>query len=108
MTLSDLIESSDLPVLAVFKAPWCGPCRTMEPIIQELADEWSSDVAFAAVDIGLDEEAVERFQVMSIPTMILIDERDGVEIGRLRGSCSKGEIEDMLYDKCFFEEGEEE
>jgi thioredoxin 1 len=108
MNLSDLIESSEIPVLAVFKAPWCGPCRAMEPVIQEIADEWDGDLAVVAIDIGKDEEAVERFRVMSIPTIVLIDEHDGAELGRLRGARTREEVEAMLYEACFIDEGDEE
>lgn len=96
MTLDDLLAASDLPVLAVFKAAWCGPCRAMAPVIQQMADEWADDLAVVVVDIEDDPDAPFEWSVKAVPTLILISE-DGSELARLMGVQSKPDIEAMLY-----------
>ncbi len=77
------IESSPAPVLVDFWAPWCGPCRTLAPTIDKLAEEYGRDVNFAKVNVDEVPELVSRFDIRSIPTLMLF--RDGQVVARLVG-----------------------
>ena len=81
-------------VLIDFWATWCGPCRALAPTITELAKEYSGKVLVGKLDVDANPNTAERFQVFSIPTMIVF--KDGQEIDRLVGLCPKNRITDTL------------
>ncbi len=87
------IKSNKL-VLVDFWANWCGPCRALAPTIAELSKEYSGKVLIGKLDVDSNPETAERFQVFSIPTMILF--KDGKETERLVGLCPKNRITDAL------------
>ncbi len=70
-------------VLVDFFAQWCGPCRMMEPVIEEFAEEMKSEVTVAQIDIDASQKTTQTFQVTSIPTLILF--KDGKEVKRVVG-----------------------
>lgn len=70
-------------VLVDFFAQWCGPCRMMEPVIEEFAQELKADVTVAQIDIDASQKTTQTFQVTSIPTLILF--KDGKEVKRVVG-----------------------
>lgn len=65
------VINSTVPVLVEFGAEWCGPCKQMEPILEQLAAEWNGKVRLAKVDVDESVGTVMKFQVMSVPTLIL-------------------------------------
>lgn len=67
------VLKSDKPVFIDFWASWCGPCQMVGPVVEELADE-VADVKFAKVNVDEQPELARQFQVMSIPTMVLLKE----------------------------------
>ncbi len=81
-------------VLVDFWANWCGPCRALAPTIKELAQEYSGKVLIGKLDVDENPATAEKFQVFSIPTMIVF--KDGVEADRLVGLCPKNRITDAL------------
>ena len=83
-------------VLVDFNATWCGPCRMLKPIIEELANE-RNDIKFVGVDIDEAEGLSEKYGVYSIPCLVLF--KDGQEIDRSIGLKSKDEINKILGDK---------
>ncbi len=87
------IKSNKL-VLVDFWANWCGPCRALAPTIADLAKEYSGKVLIGKLDVDENPVTAEKFQVFSIPTMIVF--KDGVEVDRLVGLCPRNRITDAL------------
>jgi len=77
-----------------FWANWCGPCRALAPTVVELAKEYSGKVVVGKLDVDENPEVAQRFQVFSIPTMIIF--KNGSEAERLVGLCPKNKITETL------------
>jgi thioredoxin 2 len=84
------VERSPVPVLLDMWAPWCGPCRTIAPIIEQLAREMAGRVRVAKLNVDENPDTASRFRVMSIPTLLVL--RGGQEVERIVGVQPKNEI----------------
>ena len=91
---NDEVLNTNQTVLIDFWASWCGPCKMLSPIIDELAQEVSSDVKICKLNVDDERELAMEFQVRSIPTLVII--RDGKVVTTSVGVKSKAEILSML------------
>ena len=88
------IINGDKPVLIDFHADWCGPCKILSPIIQEVAKELNEKVRVITIDVDKNPAVSSKFQIRGVPTMILF--KDGKSVWRQSGVLQKGEIIDSL------------
>lgn len=90
---SDVLKS-DLPVLVDFWAAWCGPCRMVAPVLDELAEELDGRVRIAKLNVDENQDIARQFQVSSIPTFILF--KGGQAADRMLGAMPKSAFEQFL------------
>ena len=90
----DTVLSSSQVSVVDFWAQWCGPCRAIAPIIEELADEYAGAAQIGKVDIDANQELAAQYSIRSIPTILLI--KDGEVVERHVGAISKGELQKKI------------
>ena len=86
----DKVINQDLPVLVDFWAPWCGPCKMLGPVLEEVEKELGAKAVIAKLNVDDEQELAVKFGVSSIPTMILFKKGESVE--RSVGFLSKEKI----------------
>ncbi len=84
------IVNGDKPVLIDFHADWCGPCKVLSPIIQEVAKELDGKVRVIKIDVDKNPALADKFQIRGVPTLMLF--KDGKSVWRQSGVLQKGEI----------------
>ena len=89
----EVVLNSDKPVLVDFWASWCGPCRMVAPVLEEIANE-RSDVKVCKVNVDEEPELASRYNVMSIPTMIVV--KEGQVVNQAVGARPKSQILSLL------------
>lgn len=88
------VVNSDKTVMVDFWAPWCGPCRAVGPIMDELASEYDGKAKVAKINVDEEGEIAAKFRIMSIPTIMVFKEGEVVE--KLIGARSKSELSEII------------
>jgi thioredoxin 1 len=86
----EVIDSSNF-VLVDFTAVWCGPCKMLDPVVQELAADWDGKVKIVKLDVDDNPELAMNYQVMGVPTLMLF--KDGEPVARVTGYQPKDRLE---------------
>jgi len=95
-TFAEAVAGADKPVLVDFTAAWCGPCKQISPILDELSVEQAERLQIAKIDVDANPATTVRYDVMSMPTLILF--KDGVPERRLVGARGKRHLLESLAD----------
>ncbi|MGH9296525.1 MAG: thioredoxin [Acidimicrobiales bacterium] len=89
-TFDEEVSAADVPVVVDFWAEWCGPCKMVSPVLEEIADAKGAAIKIVKVNVDDNPSTAQRFQVMSIPTLLLF--KNGETASRIVGARSKSQI----------------
>ena len=88
------VVDSKIPVVVDFFATWCGPCKVLSPVIEEVSKDYAGKVKVVKMDVDKSNETAVKFSIMSVPTVVFF--KGGKEVGRNIGSVPKGVLEEHL------------
>jgi thioredoxin 1 len=93
-SFKDVVIEAKMPVLVDFWAPWCAPCRSIAPVVDELAGEYAGRVSFAKVNVDDNPRVATEYGVRSIPTLLIF--KDGKPLTQIVGLRPKAELKKQL------------
>ena len=89
-TFEEEVKNSDIPVVVDFWAEWCGPCKTLSPILEELSDEMKNEINVVKINLDENQDLAMKYSIRSIPTLLLF--KEGNLIDTKVGLLPKSEI----------------
>lgn len=95
-TFEEVVLKATVPTLVDFWAPWCGPCKAVAPILEELAQEYEGKVAFARLNVDEEPMNASKYGIAAIPTMLLF--QGGQPVGQIMGFRPKAHLKKALDD----------
>ena len=93
-SFSNEVLNSELPVLVDFWAEWCGPCKMVSPIVEELANEYNGKVKVAKLDVDSNPQTATNYGIRGIPTLLMF--KDGSAVDQIVGAVPKTHIAERL------------
>ncbi len=97
-TFESVVLNSDIPVLLDFSAPWCGPCRAIGPVIDELAGEYEGKVRIVKMNVDENPLTPTKYGIRAIPTLILF--KGGEVLEQMTGAVAKPALQDLIVKKA--------
>ena len=94
-TFQTQVWEAALPVLVDFSAPWCAPCKRLEPLLEQLSREWEKKMSFVKVNVDESPDLAMKYQVMSVPTVIMFS--GGEETARLIGLQTREKLVERFF-----------
>ncbi|RYG50574.1 MAG: thioredoxin [Chitinophagaceae bacterium] len=98
MASFEQLIASEKPVLVDFFATWCGPCKTLAPILKQVKDELGESISILKIDVDKNQSLASRYQVQGVPTMMLY--KNGKQLWRASGAFPKHELIRVIQDKA--------
>ena len=89
-TFEEIVLKAELPTVVDFWAVWCGPCKMIAPVLEEIADEYDGQIQVAKLDVDTNDGTAFQYGVMSIPTLIVF--KDGEPVDRIVGFLPKDRL----------------
>ena len=97
-SFDDEVLKADGPVLVDYWAEWCGPCKMIDPILHEIADEYDGKLRIAKLNIDQNQQVTSRFKIRGIPTLMIFEngEHQGTKVGALTKSALKAFVDETI------------